>query len=699
MAQYAVPPQFADFVSSKEQLLREMESGSGGFLPSDHVLYSVFPAAPLSPGQALALFEEVQQALARISSGYLWHRDELDLRLIVPESPQTVDLKEVFFHGCMDVGDCVEDEWFLVYMLQALSSEMRGLSIKVWDSDGHFLLIEAAEALPHWVSPDNAENRVWLSDGALLLISPEEGGRYARVGLPLPVALATLRTAEKGSLVCAEVQACIDRRTRDVYPAMTAAHKHTAAALLPRSLALLLQRQPHLLSAVVAVLCSADKAAKKSMAAMSRLGGLLRPEDMVLTEVGMTKTSYAKASFQPLHPPKKFHALRSSLLALEGPHSLLAAAGVSGVNSGAAQRSATKAFDFGCKLTCALEAVYHISKADAGRAATAAKTEEESGTIAAGRLGSVTADAAIALRRLLSARRLAAAAEVPTRGGSSALPRSSSLHKACDIVDCALMDEAHAAAAAAMPGIPLHLLAQGQAGQSDDWMYLTPAAFDEEISRVMGSPVCSGAASGEGASSSGGGLEEEELRRLEGVILSLGGFLSSESGLSGARRKGDPPAGKSDLGEYFSDDENEDKEDDEEDEEEEEEEEEAPVEHFVGHKKATLPHASRLPQQQDNMEEEEDSDDEEQREDNMEEEGADSDDAFMEEYHEAMDAQLAASTLCESFERLPGGGGVDEETNLVKSLLESRAGESGGAGPASLLLGQLGVELPTALQR
>jgi hypothetical protein len=30
----------------------------------------------------------------------------------------------------------------------------------VFDSDGEFLLIEAAEYLPAWVTPSNAENRV-----------------------------------------------------------------------------------------------------------------------------------------------------------------------------------------------------------------------------------------------------------------------------------------------------------------------------------------------------------------------------------------------------------------------------------------------------------------------------------------------------------------------------------------------------------
>lgn len=38
------------------------------------------------------------------------------------------------------------------------------------DTDGEFLLIEAANELPSWVSPDNAENRLWLSGGQLHLI-------------------------------------------------------------------------------------------------------------------------------------------------------------------------------------------------------------------------------------------------------------------------------------------------------------------------------------------------------------------------------------------------------------------------------------------------------------------------------------------------------------------------------------------------
>ena len=41
---------------------------------------------------------------------------------------------------------------------------------RVWDNDGEFLLIEAAYALPKWLKPDTAVNRVWLRDGALHLV-------------------------------------------------------------------------------------------------------------------------------------------------------------------------------------------------------------------------------------------------------------------------------------------------------------------------------------------------------------------------------------------------------------------------------------------------------------------------------------------------------------------------------------------------
>jgi hypothetical protein len=57
-------------------------------------------------------------------------------------------------------GDSVEDEWLIVYLLRELSKTFLDLWIKVGDTDGEFLLIEAANALPRWLNPEIADNRV-----------------------------------------------------------------------------------------------------------------------------------------------------------------------------------------------------------------------------------------------------------------------------------------------------------------------------------------------------------------------------------------------------------------------------------------------------------------------------------------------------------------------------------------------------------
>jgi hypothetical protein len=57
---------------------------------------------------------------------------------------------------------------FLIYMLhrfgdlKAKLGMSRWLACRIRDTDGDFLLIEAANHLPKWVTPTNAQNRVSL---------------------------------------------------------------------------------------------------------------------------------------------------------------------------------------------------------------------------------------------------------------------------------------------------------------------------------------------------------------------------------------------------------------------------------------------------------------------------------------------------------------------------------------------------------
>lgn len=47
-----------------------------------------------------------------------------------------------------------------MYLLRELSKKHKDIWVKVTDGDGQFLLIEAAGALPSWLEPEVADNRV-----------------------------------------------------------------------------------------------------------------------------------------------------------------------------------------------------------------------------------------------------------------------------------------------------------------------------------------------------------------------------------------------------------------------------------------------------------------------------------------------------------------------------------------------------------
>lgn len=72
-----------------------------------------------------------------------------------------VDLLGIhLLRGRTEYGDSIEDEWVVVYLLREVSRKFDNIWVKVTDSDGEFLLVEAAAALPAWLEPEIADNRV-----------------------------------------------------------------------------------------------------------------------------------------------------------------------------------------------------------------------------------------------------------------------------------------------------------------------------------------------------------------------------------------------------------------------------------------------------------------------------------------------------------------------------------------------------------
>ena len=136
--------------------------------------YTLYPPQS-SKAEVTALATCIHALVDSLLPDFLWHADPFEVG-VVPD-PQHKDAW--LLQGRMRVGDCVDDEWCVVWLLKEISvrwdvvirytsdhsctsqhDELIQFRCSVTDSDGEFLLIEAAEALPSWLTPSNAQNRV-----------------------------------------------------------------------------------------------------------------------------------------------------------------------------------------------------------------------------------------------------------------------------------------------------------------------------------------------------------------------------------------------------------------------------------------------------------------------------------------------------------------------------------------------------------
>ena len=152
----------------------------------DTVAYElhVSPAVSQDKAAVAALATLVQNWADAQLPGHIWHRDAFELK-IVPSDPRQSQVKAAsatrwMIEGRMRIGDCVDDEWLVVWLLReatrqwdivvscvsgfdlACSTPDLIVRLRIFDTDGEFLLIEAADSLPSWVTPSNAVNRVSL---------------------------------------------------------------------------------------------------------------------------------------------------------------------------------------------------------------------------------------------------------------------------------------------------------------------------------------------------------------------------------------------------------------------------------------------------------------------------------------------------------------------------------------------------------
>ncbi|KAG8435165.1 hypothetical protein GDO86_013203 [Hymenochirus boettgeri] len=229
---------------------------------------------------------------------YIWQDQPFNLRY----KPRKGD-RPAHIGGMTRVGDNIEDEWFIVYLVQQITKEYPELAASVEDNDGEFLLIEAADFLPKWLKPENSANRVFFYRGKLCIIPvlQDDGDLIDPANsMSISQALELLYAHPDGFLASNAISKAVQRRITG-YPEKTIESLHRAHCYVPAGIAVILKERPHLVSAGVQAFYLRDPIDLKAC----RTFCYFLPETRVLTSVTFTKCLYAQLSQQKFHPDKR----------------------------------------------------------------------------------------------------------------------------------------------------------------------------------------------------------------------------------------------------------------------------------------------------------------------------------------------------------------------------------------------------------
>jgi hypothetical protein len=488
---FSLPKEFEQFVTSAEDLLKQFD----GNLSNESVVNVSFHWDGRS--QSCSQFESavryhrlLSNQLEELSRGYIWHDGPFRLGI-------SFDYKGVAsLTGSAKIGECVDDEWFIVYLVLQISKSLPELIISVTDNDGQFMLMEAADHIDDWLGPENADNRVWIKGGLVHIIPYDEPGKLKTGGMKLNSALQCMYGATRTGVTLASeaFQRAIQARTTGVYPAKALADAHTAMCVVPHWLSGLLERHPNIVSRAVAAFCAADKdTLRKACTAVTtsnsisvvtsteaKLARLTTSTIWVAVPVRFTRALYAQLTFKDnFNPPKKYHSVMRRMAAAQS-------------------RKVTHAFELGCRLACGIDCALYACRGDKQvrsgasdvvwqEVLTAAKNNNylSSGT----NTEEDTARTA-ELRRLFAAHQLMSAVNLEAhRAGDSAYP---------DGFAAFLHSELLAAQSAALVSTAVTVSEEQQDTElfravpeglpqcdGDDWLYLSPEELDRELQQRL----------------------------------------------------------------------------------------------------------------------------------------------------------------------------------------------------------------------
>ncbi|KAF4995660.1 hypothetical protein FGRMN_4970 [Fusarium graminum] len=284
---------------SYEETGAKEETNFKNQLPDNCVEYLLFFLDPhLDVRKQLSQIENIRKAAIELANtltkDYIWQKDDFNLAL-------KNETGLVYLHGITDYSDAVEDEWLIVYILRELSKIHHNLWIRVFDTDGEFLLVEAANVLPRWLSPEIDNNRLWINKGNLLLIPVKEEEGLRSRNLELTDAVEAIKVKSNALIHSGFVEAEAFYRL-EKYPTQISESIHHSLVTIPRKLAYVLHSLPKSVAPAVEIFYLRDPIALKRV--ISPSGPLaFPPEDLITTSVRFSKVLFAQLRSQRFETP------------------------------------------------------------------------------------------------------------------------------------------------------------------------------------------------------------------------------------------------------------------------------------------------------------------------------------------------------------------------------------------------------------
>ncbi|KAJ6641855.1 Protein ecdysoneless [Pseudolycoriella hygida] len=274
----------------------------------DYVEYFLFPDLKTSSPVEDVLQTVIQQIKAiadRYCEKYIWHKDGFrvtprysNASLLIENQLDNCDELPAHIYGITHFEENIQDEWFIVSLLFEISRQIPGIIVRVVDADGEFMLIEAAEHLPEWANPETCEQRLYIHDGYLHLV--RNSPTNETTNLMVSQAIHKIRNNPTLYKVSQDITKCIGQRL-EKFPSRIAEDLHRATVYLPLSAACLLKHKPQFVADAIRAFCHRDQIDMKACRAMK----YFPPENRVYTSAVMTKCLYAMLSHNPFTPDRR----------------------------------------------------------------------------------------------------------------------------------------------------------------------------------------------------------------------------------------------------------------------------------------------------------------------------------------------------------------------------------------------------------